>query len=875
MSRTTFVGLTATYNVRTSEIFFEKRRKTLQCTVFFLDDSQKTFEIEKWAKGHILLDLVFRHLELVEKDYFGLQFMEEKMSPENMRWLDPMKGIRKQIKFGPPYLLYFHVKFYVSDPSKLQDEYTRYHFFLQLRRDIIDQKLYVPLTAAILLASYAVQSQFGDYNPDVHKNGYLSGIQLVPNQTAEIQLKIMELHKLHKGQTPADAEFNFLDHAKRLDMYGVELHQARDSMNKEIQLGVTSAGLVVFQNNLKINTFSWAKILKISFKRRQFFIQLRREGTESYDNMVGFNMLNYRSCKNLWKSCVEHHTFFRLHAPQRPSRRLFFGVGSKFRYSGRTEYQTLEEGKKSARPEREFARTVSKRYMGPPVPRVIREGLDIYGKKPPRPVTRINGTSHIRPYDSLSKIKISESHYIPRKAWFTPSSDEAKAFVPNIPSKLIHYMDDDEEQILECTIYERETKVETKKYEESNIVTVRMKPDNQGRFGFNVKGGADQNLPIIVSRVVPSTPSDTCVPKLNEGDEILAINETDVNGMTHEQVVKLIKTSCDTATKELVLKVCPHVEVKKGVEEPDFQYIPDIPRDKSKLVRQPSLLDESILLLGDGLESGATIAQFEHLYRKKPGTTMKTAKLPENQARNRYKDILPYDTTRVILHGGITDYINASYVNMEIPNTGIINKYIATQGPLPNTCAEFWQMVWEQDSTIIVMVTTLTEQGQAKCYRYWPQSLRESIEYGPLQITLVQEEETPTGIFRQFSVLNVETNKLRRIIQMQYVSWPDHGVPEDDEDFFNFVGQIRQKRKETMEPIIVHCSAGVGRTGVVILMETVMCLIEANQPIYPLDIVRTMRNQRAMLIQTTSQYRYVCESILKVYNEEIVKPVKD
>ncbi|XP_023221337.1 tyrosine-protein phosphatase non-receptor type 4-like [Centruroides sculpturatus] len=188
---------------------------------------------------------------------------------------------------------------------------------------------------------------------------------------------------------------------------------------------------------------------------------------------------------------------------------------------------------------------------------------------------------------------------------------------------------------------------------------------------------------------------------------------------------------------------------------------------------------------------------------------------------------------------------------MEIPNTGIINKYIATQGPLPNTCAEFWQMVWEQDSTIIVMVTTLTEQGQAKCYRYWPQSLRESIEYGPLQITLVQEEETPTGIFRQFSVLNVETNKLRRIIQMQYVSWPDHGVPENDEDFFNFVGQIRQKRKETMEPIIVHCSAGVGRTGVVILMETVMCLIEANQPIYPLDIVRTMRNQRAMLIQTT------------------------
>ncbi|RUS91858.1 hypothetical protein EGW08_000429 [Elysia chlorotica] len=349
------------YNVRASEMAHLQDRtpKCVNCAVHFLDDTVETFEVDKRGKSQQLLDKVFEHLELVEKDYFGLQYLDLAPSDDTLRWLDPLKTIKKQCR-GPTYEFYFRVKFYVSDPSKLAEEYTRYHFFLQVKRDILSGKLICTESNAAVLASYAVQSELGDFNPEEHKDGYLTGFLFIPDQSEDFEKLVTENHKQHRGYTPADAESSFLERAKRLEMYGVDLHNARDQSNIDIQLGVTSAGLVVFQANVKINTFSWAKIVKISFKRKQFFIQLRRE-SEPVENLIGFNMVSYRSCKNLWKSCVEHHTFFRLHQPNPPSKKIF-SMGSKFRYSGRTEFQTLEESKRRAKIERPFSRSPSKRY---------------------------------------------------------------------------------------------------------------------------------------------------------------------------------------------------------------------------------------------------------------------------------------------------------------------------------------------------------------------------------------------------------------------------------------------------------------------------------------------------------------------------------
>ena len=190
---------------------------------------------------------------------------------------------------------------------------------MQVKKDISEGRLNAPLTSTILLTSFVVQSTIGDYDPDTCSSAYLipyydlrkhsQNEQNLENE--ELDRRILELHKLHKGQSPGEAEMNFLEHAKRLEMYGIALHPGKDSQGRAIQLGVTCIGLVVFQNSIKMNTFSWSKIVKISFKRKQFFIQLRKELTESYDTLLGFNLANYRSCKNLWKSAVEHHSFFR------------------------------------------------------------------------------------------------------------------------------------------------------------------------------------------------------------------------------------------------------------------------------------------------------------------------------------------------------------------------------------------------------------------------------------------------------------------------------------------------------------------------------------------------------------------------------------
>ncbi|XP_029166807.1 tyrosine-protein phosphatase non-receptor type 4 isoform X6 [Nylanderia fulva] len=891
VSRRALSGSSGSYHVRGAELAKNRRLKSLSAIVTFLDDTQHTFQLDKRAKGQILLDLVFQHLELIEKDYFGLQYSENGVNTtiptsDTMRWLDPSKPVKKQIRSKGGHF-FFAVKFYVSDPSKLQEEYTRYQFYLQIRRDILQGKLQLPTSTACLIASYTVQSELGDYHPEEHGPGYLSQLQLIPGQTEEMEKKISELHKLHKGQLPADAEFNFLDHAKRLDMYGVELHKARDSTNKEIQLGVTSIGLVVFQNGIKINVFSWSKIVKISFKRKQFFIQLRREQSENYDTLLGFNMQTYRSSKNLWKACVEHHTFFRLHSPKMRPKRFPLTLSSRFTYSGRTEFQTVEDGKHRARVERTFIRSPSKKIAHAITTAAI---TDDKGK-----LTIPPGRSS-RSYDNkVQSLGARE----PRQAWgegnqsddeggflslreeITGSYTQGGAFSPALGSRVFSYADDDttaERNIYDLPDYSEPTSSPAPQILEDGLVTISLTPDEQGRFGFNVKGGLDLDMPILVSRVAPNTPADRCYPKLNEGDQVVYINGIDVSGLLHERVVNLIRQSRDRGSGELTLTVRPNALYnalagtdETSEEEPPYRYVPDAPH----ATIGSDALAQSMLLLADGLASGALIAQYEQLYRKNPELTSLESKKPENQSKNRYRDISPYDVTRVILMGSANgDYINANYVNMEIPGSGIINRYIATQGPLSSTVADFWQMVLEAGSTLVVMLTTLVERGRAKCHQYWP-AYNETLTLRNLTLTSTAENIEDTFIFREFILRDVNTGEERDITHMQYCSWPDHGVPNDWRQFTTFTERVRAARTGIVEPAVVHCSAGIGRTGVLVLMETALCLIEANQPVYPLDIVRSMRDQRAMMIQNASQYRFVCEAVHKAYSEGIAKPLPE
>ncbi|XP_073483371.1 band 4.1-like protein 2 isoform X3 [Aquarana catesbeiana] len=334
-----------------------KKMKTVPCRVTLLDKTEYTCDVEKRAKGQVLFSKVCEHLNLMETDYFGLIYRD---NADHKNWLDPAKEIKRQIR-SSPWQFVFNVKFYPPDPSQLTEDITRYHLCLQLRQDIASGRLPCSFVTHALLGSLTLQAEVGDYDAEEHRADYISDFQFAPSQTKELEDKVVELHKTHRGLTPAQADINFLENAKKLSMYGVDLHHAKDSEAVDIMLGVCANGLLIYKDRLRINRFAWPKILKISYKRYNFFIKVRPGELEQFESTIGFKLPNHRAAKRLWKVCVEHHTFYRLSSPEQPPKAKFLTLGSKFRYSGRTQAQTRDASMRIDRPAPYFERTSSKR----------------------------------------------------------------------------------------------------------------------------------------------------------------------------------------------------------------------------------------------------------------------------------------------------------------------------------------------------------------------------------------------------------------------------------------------------------------------------------------------------------------------------------
>ncbi|XP_062128310.1 protein 4.1 homolog isoform X7 [Drosophila sulfurigaster albostrigata] len=312
--------------------------KAALARVTLLDGSILDVTIDRKAKGRDLVNSICAGLNIIEKDYFGLTY-DTPTDPRS--WLDLEKPVAKFFRTDP-WPLAFAVKFYPPEPSQLQEDITRYHLCLQVRNDILEGRLPCTFVTHALLGSYLVQSEMGDYDPkEMPTRAYLKDFKIAPNQATELEDKVMDLHKTHKGQSPAEAELHYLENAKKLAMYGVDLHPAKDSEGVDIMLGVCASGLLVYRDKLRINRFAWPKILKISYKRHHFYIKIRPGEFEQYESTIGFKLANHRAAKKLWKSCVEHHTFFRLMTPEPNTRStLFPRFGSKYRFSGRTHYES-------------------------------------------------------------------------------------------------------------------------------------------------------------------------------------------------------------------------------------------------------------------------------------------------------------------------------------------------------------------------------------------------------------------------------------------------------------------------------------------------------------------------------------------------------
>ncbi|KFP85778.1 FERM domain-containing protein 5, partial [Acanthisitta chloris] len=304
------------------------------------------------AKGQYLFDLLCHHLNLLEKDYFGIRFVD----PDKQRhWLEFTKSVVKQMRAQPPFTMCFRVKFYPTDPAALKEEITRYLVFLQIKRDLYHGRLLCKTSDAALLAAYILQAGHCTWNMDVtHQCRAVWGCAGLREESSPSCLPwnilFSPVFPSCSGQTPATSELNFLRKAQTLETYGVDPHPCKDVSGNAAFLAFTPFGFVVLQGNKRVHFIKWNEVTKMKFEGKTFYLYVSQK--EEKKIVLTYFAPTPEACKHLWKCGIENQAFYKLEKSSQvrtvSSSNLFF-KGSRFRYSGRVAKEVMESSAKIKR----------------------------------------------------------------------------------------------------------------------------------------------------------------------------------------------------------------------------------------------------------------------------------------------------------------------------------------------------------------------------------------------------------------------------------------------------------------------------------------------------------------------------------------------
>lgn len=789
--------------------------------------------VRKDALGLECLENIASQLGLTQTGNFGLCYKTKK---GHEWWLLLDKPIRKQLERHAAnglcnIKLKFKIRFFTADPCwmKLQDKAVRDLFYLQLKSQIVEGSLSCDRDTAVLLASYSAQAELGDYDAEKYAS-YQGGQNHFPFHNIssysqdELEQKVINFYQHHRGMTTEEAQLEFVITTQKLDGYGDEYYPAKDKDGFIILVGASFLGIVVrHPHGLPPAYFRWPDIIRMSHNKKYFCI----ESTKSFDT-IQFEMDDAATAKYVWRMFVIHHQFRRLSSVQ-SSKHLQSSAVKPTKHPLPSKTTEVDGG-----------------YQGDS----LSSSKSVTGLI--NPVFDVENQSYTESRDAVDDVSCGSSS----------SLNEHSPF-PRPQSLNLSSTDNRHEFLLHNKLCTSDNSLDQNQGLYSNglfnsVVTnevgssLSMDSGNplgtQSLESLDDRGHANRNMPsgqaCAAAAATPST--RPCRPNSLNLDQLGADNSSEVTGRTSGY-----STSNDSDLEE--------------IRDLDFDDEDDLP-----LSREAQLEE-----LEKMLTEGQVFTEYQKVERRSEKLTTASGQFEGNEEKNRYKDVVPYEETRVRLNPrnnqSGSDYINADFVKMDVGTRTY--RYIAAQGPMENTVTDFWQMAWEQNVQIIVAATDDKIDSKSACYPYWPEdSPGCQKSFGSFEVETVSVRDTSSYKVRTLSLVQTSSKQRRVICHLHFTDWPDHRVPQDPKNFLEFLEELESARQsvsvshghaqDVQGPVMVHCTAGVGRTGVVILTDLMIACLQSNQRINVLKSLIHLRCQRMLLVANFGQYRFVYTTLM-------------